>query len=266
MQKRHSDRKQYFKEQGFTTEKYVIPFIEDCLKISAQTRVLEIGCGEGGNLKPFHDIGCETVGVDISERKLEKAKAFFKEYDENNIPQFLSQDIYDVDEKALGSFDLIIMRDVIEHIHDQEKFMRHVKKFLKKDGKLFLGFPPWYMPFGGHQQICKSKILSVTPYFHLFPKFIYKSILKLFGESQRAIESLLEIKQTGISIERFNTILKREHYTINKMVPYLINPNYEIKFRLKPRKQLGLISMIPFIRNFYTTCCYYLVSLPYKNN
>ena len=138
--------------------------------------------------------------------------------------------------------------------------MRYVKKFLKRNGKLFLGFPPWYMPFGGHQQICRHKILSVTPYIHIFPKFVYKSILKLFEENPKTIDSLMEIKQTGISIERFNKILKREHYTIDKMTPYLINPNYEVKFRLKPRKQPKLISKVPFIRNFYTTCCYYLVS------
>ena len=78
MQKRHHNRKQYFEEQGFTTEKYVIPFIEGCMEVNIQTRVLEIGCGEGGNMKPFHDRGCEIIGVDLNGKKLEKAKTFFQ--------------------------------------------------------------------------------------------------------------------------------------------------------------------------------------------
>ena len=33
--------------------------------------VAEIGCGEGGNLKPFLDLGCHIVGIDIAENKIE---------------------------------------------------------------------------------------------------------------------------------------------------------------------------------------------------
>jgi hypothetical protein len=152
------------------------------------------------------------------------------------------------------------MRDVIEHIPGQEKFMGFVKSFLKTDGKFFLAFPPWQNPFGGHQQVCKSKILSVMPWFHLFPQSIYTFILKAFGESDATIKGLLEIKETGISIERFERILKHENYKTEKRVFYLYNPNYETKFGIKPRKQINLISSIPGLRNFFTTAMYYIVS------
>ena len=89
---------------------------------------------------------------------------------------------------------------------------------------------------------------------------MYKFILKSFGESDGTIEGLLEIRDTGISIERFQRILKNEKYTINKRVFYFINPNYETKFGLKPRKQIKLITAIPWVRNFFTTAMYYVVS------
>jgi SAM-dependent methyltransferase len=152
------------------------------------------------------------------------------------------------------------MRDVIEHIPDQEKFMAFAKNFLKPDGKFFLAFPPWQNPFGGHQQICRNRLLSKLPWFHLFPSGFYKLFLKWMGESEGTIIALLEIKDTGISIERFERILKRENYKTKKRVFWFINPNYQTKFRLKPRKQTRLISSVPWFRNFLTTAMYYVVS------
>ena len=259
MQERHTNRKKYFDEQVFTTEKYVIPFISETITIDENLSVLEIGCGEGGNLKPFLDIGCKVTGVDLSEKKIENGKHFFSDHPHRDNLSLLAENIYY--SKALEQYDLIIMRDVIEHIHDQANFMNYVKKYLKQGGMFFLAFPPWYNPFGGHQQICESKVLSKLPYYHILPRSVYGGILKLFNEQKDRIESLLEIKDTGITIERFQKILSDNNYRIEEKFFYFINPNYEIKFGLKPRKQLSFISSIPLLRNFITTSCYYIVSI-----
>lgn len=258
MQKRHKSKQQYFNEQALTTAKFVIPFLSDVIKVNPDTTVLEIGCAEAGNLKPFVDMGCEATGIDISCSRVELAKGFFKDHKNLGNLSLICQDIYKTSPDK--KYDVIVMRDVIEHIPNQEFFMAYVKDFLKTEGKFFLAFPPWQNPFGGHQQMCKNKLLSLLPYFHLFPRGIYKFILKAFGESEATISELLEIKETGISIERFERILKHEKYTIDKRIFYFINPNYETKFGLKPRKQIGLISSIPWLRNFFTTAVYYVVS------
>jgi len=85
-------------------------------------------------------------------------------------------------------------------------------------------------------------------------------ILKMAGESDDLIDSLLEIKQTGISLERFERILKDQAYSIKRKTWYFINPNYETKFGLKPRIQSKLITWIPFLRNFFITAGYYVIS------
>ena len=77
MQKRHADTQQYINEQIFTTQKYIVPFIEQVKKIDETIRVLEIGCGEAGNLKPFLDLGCLCTGVDFSIPKIEKGKEYY---------------------------------------------------------------------------------------------------------------------------------------------------------------------------------------------
>ena len=89
---------------------------------------------------------------------------------------------------------------------------------------------------------------------------LYKGVLSLVEKSEKIRTELVEIKETGISIERFRRIAKAENYTIDKEVMYLFNPNYEIKFGLNPKEQFGLIKALPFFRNFLTTCCYYLIS------
>src|SRR5690606_1488845 len=97
------------------------------------------------------------------------------------------------------TFDIIMMRDVIEHIPDQEDFMVFVKKFLKDDGIIFFGFPPWQMPFGGHQQISSVKWIRRAPYLHLLPMGIYTALLKKSGETEENINEFTDIKKTGIS-------------------------------------------------------------------
>lgn len=258
MQERHKNKIQYFNEQGLTSEKFVVPFLADLVAIGPKTSVLEIGCGEAGNLKPFLDLGCKCTGIDISCGRIELAKEFFSDHPNRQNLTLICSDIYLV--KPEAKFDVIIMRDVIEHIPNQEKFMGFIKDFLQPEGKFFLAFPPWQNPFGGHQQLCRSRVLSKLPWFHLFPWPIYRLVLKSFGESNATITGLKEIKDTGISIERFEHILRYENYKTKKRVFWLINPNYQTKFGLKPRKQSRFISSVPWLRNFFTTAMYFVIS------
>lgn len=261
MQERHTNRKKYFEEQGVSTKKFVIPYIEEYRKINEGTRVLEVGCGEGGNLTPFLEMGCEVFGIELLTHQLEKAKIFINEKFENPNVQLLSLNIYDANIDDIGQFDVIFLRDVIEHIHDQNKFLKHLKQFLKPDAVVFFGFPPWRMPFGGHQQVCQSKVLSKLPYFHLLPNALYKATLRMFGEPTWVIDSLLETKSTGIGIDKFQKLVHANNYKFLKKDLYLINPNYETKFGLKPRLQSSLIGSIPYLRDFFTTCMYCLIKM-----
>jgi len=253
----HADRKRYFDIQLLNAEKYVIPFIEEKYPIKEGMRVLEIGCGEGGVLKAFINKGCNGVGVELDAARIENAKKFLLQDISEGRLKFVVKDIYQVDtEKDFnGMFDIIILKDVIEHIHDQSKLIGWMKNFLKPTGIVFFGFPPWYMPFGGHQQMCHSKI-SKLPYIHLLPEKIYRWVLKI---NKEPVESLLEIRETGISIERFEKICKKEGYILFHKRHYLLNPIYEWKFGWKPVRQSTIIKAIPFFRNFFTTCVYYII-------
>lgn len=249
MQKRHTNRKQYFDELARTCEKYFIPFIENHKQIIPELNILEIGCGEGGNLLPFSKRGCKVTGIDISEIRIDEAKKFFQE--ENLQANFLCQDIFTASFKE--KFDIVIIHDVIEHVLAKKRLLTIAANLLKSNGLIYVGFPPWQMPFGGHQQICHNRIISSLPFIHLLPEKAYKILLEKTGVNRRTIDELMEIKDCRITIEHFKKLVKETNLAQLDEIYYFINPHYESKFGLKPRKTFSLFMAIPVWRNFFTT-------------
>ncbi len=259
----HRDAQRQFEQQRAVTAGHIIPFIEGHVSLPTDLRVLEIGCGEGGVLKAFLERGCRATGVELNASRYGHAQSFLQKEREQGKLNLVRKDIYEVDIEGdvEGPFDLILLKDVIEHIPDQGRLLRRLKAFLRPGGSIFFGFPPWQMPFGGHQQVCASKVLSVMPYMHLLPRPLYRGVLRLFGEPEAKIADLLAVKETGISLEKFERLIKGTGYRILKRRLYLVNPIYQFKFNLRPREQFRLVAGMPYLRNFITTCGYYLVGL-----
>ncbi len=254
----HSDIETYFKIQYLTSRDHIIPYLKGKVDMTLPLRVLEVGCGEAGVLKAFLELGHHCTGIELEQKRVDIALSFFEKEVEAGQIEFIVRNIYDIDPKRdnLEPFDLIILKDVIEHIPNQEKIIPELRKLSKPGGILFFAFPPWYMPFGGHQQIVKNKYISKLPWVHLLPKFLYKSILKGFGEPESTVNELMELDDTGISIERFDRIAKI-YYSVIDRTMFFINPIYQYKFKLKVRKVISGLKSLPFIRNFYTTAVYF---------
>lgn len=261
LQERHQNQDLYFSEQVRTTVQYVIPYLSSIRRVSSDSKILEIGCGHGGNMKPFLELGCSVSGIDLNSLHIKIAKKKLNQWEQNGQLCLIESDIYKLNKETVGQFDWVIMRDVIEHIFDQQKFLTHLKQFLNTNAHIFFAFPPWYMPFGGHQQICRSRILSALPYFHLLPRPFYCKLLKWFKEPSVVIQELNDIKNTGLSIEHWEHLLKKQGYCIIKKTLFLINPHYQTKFGLKPRKCLAPFSKFCFLRNFFVTSCYYVIQI-----
>lgn len=257
----HKDKSVYFQYQYRTAKEYILPFVKEYMSKESNWDVMEVGCAEAGVLKAFTEAGHKCIGVELSESRAKMAREFMSKEIEQNQCKIISKNVFDItkEEDGIDRFDLIILKDVIEHIHGQSQFLKDMIPFLKPGGKIFFGFPPWMMPYGGHQQICKNKFASVLPYYHLFPKSIYNMMLKAFGESEKMIDDLLEIKETGISIERFYSIVRSNNYRICKKQLFVTNPIYKYKFNLPVIKQASIVSYIPFFRNFVSTCLYCII-------
>jgi SAM-dependent methyltransferase len=98
-------------------------------------RVLEVGCGTGFYTALLHNAGVMSyVGVDITDVCFPSLQERFQGY------KFAMRDI--TTNGVEGTFDLVVMIDVIEHIVEVEELaaaMRHVRRALAHDGVLILG-------------------------------------------------------------------------------------------------------------------------------
>lgn len=258
MQERHTDYILYFQESEISCLKYYLPYLKEytSLSLGAGLKVLEVGCGLGGNLAPFARMGCEVSGVDIDSRSIDRAKELFQGNGLHGT--FTCGDIHDY--KDTGRYQLIMLHDAIEHIHEKERLMFRLQELLAEDGILFIAFPAWRMPFGGHQQVARTRFVSRCPFIHLLPKRTFAWLLRRLGEPEGAIRDFLDIRSTRMSIQGFQKLCRKMNLNIVNRRLYFINPHYEVKFKLKPRQLWKGIAALPYIRDFFCTSCHYLLT------
>ena len=153
MQERHKNRMAYFKELSITSKNYFIPYIQHSHTVEAGMNVLEIGCGDGGNLLPFSEMGCNTIGVDIAATRIRDAKNFFETAHAKGT--FIAQDIFRYELKQ--KFDIIICHDVFEHISDKGLFLSDLSKYLKLQGIVFMSFPDGRCHLAGISKFAETR-------------------------------------------------------------------------------------------------------------
>ncbi len=253
----HHDQQRYWRMQYRCAQEYIIPFLENTCNIDLLGKsVLEIGCGEGGVIAAFYDHGCRAVGMDISEARLQKAATLAANDHPRDI-QFACVNILKPEQTKAWQqqFDLIVMKDVIEHLPGHREALGHIAGLLKSQGHLFVSFPPWYMPFGAHQQMFDS-ILKFIPFTHLLPRRWFRVLAQRFGERQALVDELVDLYDSRLSLAAFKKLLREVPFRVIFKKSYLINPMYKYKFGLPPAAQPGFIAHVPIIREFLTTVMY----------
>ena len=108
MQDRHTNRSRYFSELAETSRRYFMPYVSRWHELRAGQKVLEIGCGEGGNLLPFARAGLEVTGIDIARVRISQAREFFAKAQAEG--RFVCQDIFRL--QPGEKFSSIICHDV----------------------------------------------------------------------------------------------------------------------------------------------------------
>ncbi|GAB5466208.1 MAG: class I SAM-dependent methyltransferase [Candidatus Kapaibacteriales bacterium] len=212
--------------------------------------VAEIGSAEGGVLMAFAEKGAkDLLATDIAVSRLEKGEEIAQKAGlEIN---FTSHDvIYEEPlEKWKNTFDLVLLRDVIEHLDDPYIALKNIKKIIKSGGHLYVTFPPYPSPFGGHQHTLGSK-LGKIPYIHLLPSKIFSKLIST-GRPQDIVEveRLIDIKLTT---GKFEKAANKAGFEIVGKDYYLLRPVFKMKFNL-PTLGLGPLKYIPGFKNLIST-------------
>ncbi|MCJ7813661.1 class I SAM-dependent methyltransferase [bacterium] len=246
-------RVQFFNEQYW----YASAFLKNYLPFHdyRNLNLLEMGSAEGGCLKFFNEEGSNCYGIEIAKNRV----AFSRIHNRKNLHLLLGDICDDVLYRQLPKMDMIILRDVIEHIHQKELALKNIKMILKKEGIVFISFPPKYSPYAGHQQNIKN-VIGRLPFIHLFPEFVYSKILELIRVKPFQINRLLEAKRNTISIRNMERLFIQKGFEVLKKDLYLIRPCFEKRFGIKPKKIF--LNRCPLLREFFTLGALYLL----KNN
>ena len=116
---------------------------------------------------------------------------------------------------------------------------------------MLITFPPFYSPFGLHQQVFCKSILKYIPYLSILPKSILKLILLVFREDQNTLEKLLEIKECRMTIRNFIKIYKKLELEKTNSLFFTVRPSHTLRYGLKTRN--SCLGKIPILRELFVT-------------
>jgi 2-polyprenyl-3-methyl-5-hydroxy-6-metoxy-1,4-benzoquinol methylase len=117
------DEKYKFKESPYSSHSIIIG------SVMPGSLVLDIGCGRGLLAKALARRQARIVGVDVVP-----ADQIAPEVEEYHLLDLEQHEKLHMDRQ----FDCIILADVIEHLRNEEDILKHLRQFLKTDGRLII--------------------------------------------------------------------------------------------------------------------------------
>lgn len=156
----------------------------------AGKRVLDFGCGWGGETVWLARQAQEAVGCDIAQASLEDAASFARESQCDNVRFVHVRDSCLPLESE--TFDAVFSTNVFEHVMDPEAALREIARVLKPGGSFVSTFGPlFYSPLGYHLPWATQ-----VPYAHLF--FGLGTVMEVRNR-RRAPISPLSWEETGLN-------------------------------------------------------------------
>lgn len=157
-----------------------VPFIKDGLKVTGRAKngnlkglkILDVGCAAGILTEALAKEGAEVVGIDPGEKLIKVASEHLKTQ-QNLQVNYYCELIQEHAKKYENHYDAVVASEVVEHVVDQESFLKECAKALKPGGSIFITtlnktFTSWFFGI-----IWAEFILRIIPsHTHSFELFI----------------------------------------------------------------------------------------------
>jgi SAM-dependent methyltransferase len=227
--------------------------------------VAEIGCAEGGVLAAFVQAGASAaLGTDIVQERLDRGEQIASLLRPHSPElsatplRFTSHDVL-FDEPHpdwLHAFDVVILRDVLEHLDDPTLALRNIQKLLKPRGYVFVEFPPYNSPFGGHQHLLHNTWGKI-PYMHLLPDALFQP-MTASGREPANVDEVRRLRHCRLTPRKFLQASIDAGYSLKRERYYLFRPVFKIKFGL-PTLPLTALRWLPGVRSVLSLEANYLI-------
>lgn len=104
-------------------------------------RFLDVGCGYGGFLVAFQELGLEVFGFELDPSLVPLSRANLADF--NGVPEHAEVgDVLNTTYlETLGKFDVISCNDVIEHVNDVDLSLKNMANMLNPGGILLIQVP-----------------------------------------------------------------------------------------------------------------------------
>lgn len=190
----------YIRFQSFQAEEILKELRKRKISLS-NMKVLELAVGTGGYSPVFKKASKELIINDMGEPHIL-----------NKYPNIKFK-VFDVNKKwpfGDDSFDFIFCCSLIEHVENPKKMFSEIRRTLKKSGYLYLSFPPFYSPVGGHH-FKPYHLLGEEISLKIF-NFIKKQNVKSYAVSGDSGYGKYGIYKRTINGVR--KLLKKEKFTV----------------------------------------------------
>ena len=205
----------------------------------AGKRVLDAGCGDAGMGDVWRGEGADVVGIDCDWKRLAPG-----------TPGLVAGDVTALPFRA-GAFDLVIAHDVVEHVKSTAMFLEELERVLAPGAAAFVTFPPFYGPYGGHQQGA-GRPGRFMPYGHLLPRRLWLSVV-----GREAYEEMFS-GLSRLSLSGFERLAATGALKVERRLVYLLRPEAALRFGV-PAVQCAWLSRIAVLREFLAGGAYYLL-------
>jgi SAM-dependent methyltransferase len=251
--------KYYWGYQYLLSRDVIVPELMKRNAFHSGNSVAEIGCGEAGVLEAFIERGAvNPLGTDIATFRLDLGRKIAEELDINLT--LTEHDILfgEPREEWKSAYDLVLLRDVIEHLDDATLALRNIRKILKPGGWLYVTFPPYTSPYGGHQHLLQNS-LGKLPYAHLLPKKWFWKIIES-GKLEQDREEVQRLHHIRLSAKKFLEAVNDAGYIVAHEEYYLLRPVFKMKFGL-PTIKLTPLKKFPLIKTIFSLEAAYLLQM-----
>lgn len=245
----------YFDYEVTVAQEILIPWLSHYVKIT-NAAIGDFGCHQGGVLQAFRDArALSGKGFDLDAPSITQSPFQSDERFSLHIKDVLSID------PVVYQFDLILIRDVLEHIPNYVDVLKLAKQCLKPKGKIFISFPPYFSPFGGHQQEASNWVRFI-PFLHYLPNSLFFSLVKtqdsLYMSKESSLSDMQSVAATKMTLHKAECAFKEAGLHIAKKSSYCLRPEFKVRYGI-PEYSSPFFLQIPILQEVTTMGVYYLL-------